>query len=199
MRPPPPFVFDTPRQRVRSTIFSSVALSFLAPLFLLVCLVAAYLDQDAPFERRVGVEGLGGLRRNSASSSSSSGGSTNGEMGPPHESLSGLTDARAAVDALTTGAAPGVAVPLILNSARSHRTTWAILRHALQPLLPGFLRSAALEDDGDGLVALRAGGRGFDDDDAGLPGNGSHRVLLHTGRQGMQLLNLSSILSKSID
>lgn len=194
MRPPALF-FDTPRQRARSTVFSSVALSFLAPLFMLVCLWADHLDLDAPFERRLGSLAAGGLLRTSNNNHGDTDTATDGAQGMMQARIAGFTDARVAVDTLSDGPAPGVAVPLVLNRARSHRGTWAILRHALQPLLPGLLRSTALEEEADGLVALQAGGRyggrGHDDDDAGLPGGGggnssssSHRRLQYAERDG---------------
>lgn len=158
MRPPAPF-FDAPpeQQRARSTLFSSVALSFLAPLFFILVLFADCLDRDAPFERRTGVAFVGkGLR-----SSSSNQIGDRGAMIPDLITIDALSSVTSAPPA-----PGGVAVPLTLHGGmRSHRSTWGILRHALRPLVPALLRSAALEEEGDGLVAFRTGGRAYHDDD----------------------------------
>ena len=202
MQPPAPFVFDTPRQRRRSTIFSNVALSFIAPVFLFVCLLADYLDTD----RRLGVEaatvkgglGLGSLLQ-------SGGAALGGDNDPIRRQqrldarIAAFThaDARAAVDAAMPA---GLAVPLTLSRARSHRTTWGVLRHAFRPLLPALWRAAALEEDGESLVAMHAGrpfGRADDDNGGsrGRPANRSsarHRALQTTGEGGkVQLHDLA--------
>lgn len=161
MRPPAPF-FDTPpgQQRARS-IFSSVALSFLAPLFFVLVLFADCLDWDEPFERRAGVASIGkGLRSSFITN--------NGDSGERIPDLTTI-DALSSVSSAPPAAPAGVAVPLTLHvELRSHRSTWGILRHALRPLVPAMLRSTALEEEGDGLVALRTRGRAYDDDsDAG--------------------------------